>query len=44
MPQQVAEEVHYDSFEEEAKAQEIIETPKHRTSGVQMFQMTPTAR
>ena len=42
MPQQIAEEVHYESFEEEAKAQEIIETPKHRTtSGVQMFQMTP---
>ena len=42
MPQQIAEEVHYERFEEEAKAQEIIDTPKHRaTSGVQMFQMTP---
>ncbi|CAE7929218.1 unnamed protein product, partial [Symbiodinium necroappetens] len=44
MPQQIAEEVHYERFEEAAKAQEIIETetPKHRTtSGVQMFQMTP---
>ncbi|CAE7823039.1 GIP, partial [Symbiodinium necroappetens] len=42
MPQQIAEEVHFERFEEEAKAQEIIETPNHRsTSGVQMFQMTP---
>ncbi|CAE6971992.1 GIP [Symbiodinium sp. CCMP2592] len=42
MPQQIAEEVSDERFEEEAKAQEIIETPKHRTtSGVQMFQMTP---
>ncbi|CAE7468011.1 unnamed protein product [Symbiodinium sp. CCMP2592] len=42
MPQQIAEEVSNERFEEEAQAQEIIETPRHRTtSGVQMFQMTP---
>ena len=42
IPQQIAEELHRERFEEEAKAQEIIETPRYRTtSGVRMFQMTP---